>query len=170
MIIRPVKLDDAKHISEISSDSSVRKNMNISQAEFSDAEKLITNLTSFDHVMVLETEVKPIEICGVVLLRVDPQIYLRSQAALEIMMGAKWQGQGLGKALMMAALELADKELMLERVEVEIATDNLNALKLCKSVGFKVEGTAKDWAVSDDGEFIDAYLLARCRNWSLVRR
>lgn len=78
--------------------------------------------------MVLETEVKPIEICGV--LRVDPQIYLRRQATLEIMMGAKWQGQGLGKALMMAALELADKELMLERVEVEIALDNLNALKL----------------------------------------
>lgn len=163
MIIRPVELDDAQHISKISSDSSVMKSMNISRAGFSDAEKLIKNLTSLDHVMVLETEMKPIEFCGVVLLRVDPQIYLRRQATLEIMMATKWQGQGLGKALMMAALELADKELMLERVEVEIAIDNLNALKLCKSMGFKVEGTAKDWAVSDDGEFIDAYLLARCR-------
>jgi len=26
-----------------------------------------------------------------------------------------------------------------------------------------LEGTAKDWAVSDDGNYIDAYLLARCR-------
>jgi putative acetyltransferase len=52
---------------------------------------------------------------------------------------------------------------MLERVEVEIALDNVNALKLFKSMGFKVEGTAKDWAVTDDGEYIDAYLLARCR-------
>ena len=163
MIIRPVKLEDARHISEISFDSSVRKSMNISQAGFSDAEKLIKNLTPHDHVLVLETEVKPVEFCGVVLLRVDHQIFLRRQETLEIMVGAKWQGQGLGKALMMAALELADKELMLERVEVEIATDNLNALKLFKSIGFKVEGTAKDWAVSDDGEFIDAYLLARCR-------
>jgi putative acetyltransferase len=170
MIIRPVKLEDAHHISEISSDSSVRKSMNISQAGFSDAEKLIKHLTPLDHLLVLETEVKPIEICGVVLLRVDPQIYLRRQATLEIMMGAKWQGQGLGKALMMAALELADKELMLERVEVEIALDNLNALKLCKSMGFKVEGTAKDWAMSDDGNYIDAYLLARLRNWGLERR
>lgn len=163
MIIRPVKLDDARHISEISSDSSVRKSMTISQAGFTDAKNLIKNLTPLDHVMVLETEMEPIEFCGVVLLRVDPQIYLRRKATLEIMMGTKWQGQGLGKALMMAALELADKELMLERVEVEIAIDNLNALKLCKSMGFKVEGTAKDWAMSDDGTFNDAYLLARCR-------
>ncbi len=163
MIIRPVKLEDAHQISEISSDSSVRKSMNISQAGFSDAEKLIKNLTPHDHVLVLETEVKPVEFCGVVLLKVDHQIFLRRQATLEIMMGAKWQRQGLGKALMMAALELADKELMIERVEVEISTDNLNALKLCKSMGFKVEGTVKDWAMSDDGEFIDAYLLARCR-------
>lgn len=163
MIIRPVKLDDAKQIREISSDSSVRKSMNISQAGFTDADNLIKNLTELDHLLILETEMEPVEICGVVLLIVDPQIYLRRQATLEIMMGAKWQGQGLGKALMMAALELADKELMLERVEVEIAIDNLNALKLCKSMGFKVEGTAKDWAVSDDGNYIDAYLLARCR-------
>ena len=117
-----------------------------------------------DETRSLQTEVAPIEICGVVLLQVDPQIYLRRQATLEIMMAAKWQGQGLGKALMMAALELADMELMLERIEVEIAIDNLSALKLCKSLGFKVEGTARDWALTADGEYIDAYLLARCRS------
>lgn len=163
MIIRPVKLDDAQHISEISSDGIVRKSMNISQAGFADAEKLIKNLTPLDHVMVLETEMEPIEFCGVILLKVNSQIYLRRKATLEIMMGTKWQGQGLGKALMIAALELADKELMLERIEVEIAIDNLNALKLFKSMGFKVEGTAKDWAMSNDNKYIDSYLLARCR-------
>lgn len=164
MIIRPVRSEDALQIIEISSDSSVKRSMNISQVGFSDAENLIQNLTQFDHLLVLQTEVAPIEICGVVLLQVDPQIYLRRQATLEIMMAAKWQGQGLGKALMMAALELADMELMLERIEVEIAIDNLSALKLCKSLGFKVEGTARDWALTADGEYIDAYLLARCRS------
>ena len=163
MIIRPVKPEDAIHISEISIDRSVKKTMTLSQAGFSDAQKLIKELTDLDHLLVLETEMPPVEICGVVLLKIDPQIYLRRQATLEIMLETKSQGQGLGKALLVAALELADKELMLERVEVEIALDNLNALKLFKSMGFKVEGTAKDWAVTDDGEYIDAYLLARCR-------
>ena len=163
MIIRPVEPDEAIQISKISADRSVKKTMNLSQAGFSEAEKLIKELTDLDHLLVLETEMPPSEICGVVLLKIDPQIYLRRQATLEIMLETKWQGQGLGKALLIAALELADKELMLERVEVEIALDNLNALKLFKSMGFKVEGTAKDWAVTEDGEYIDAYLLARCR-------
>lgn len=163
MIIRPVEPDDARQISEISADRSVKKTMNLSQAGFSDAEKLIKELTDLDHLLVLETEMPPTEICGVVLLKIDTQIYLRRQATLEIMLETKWQGQGLGKALLVAALELADKELMLERIEVEIALDNVNALKLFKSMGFKVEGTAKDWAVTEDGEYIDAYLLARCR-------
>lgn len=163
MIIRPVEPDDAIQISKISADRSVKKTMNLSQAGFSEAEKLIKELTDLDHLLVLETEMPPSEICGVVLLKIDPQIYLRRQATLEIMLETKWQGQGLGKALLVAALELADKELMLERIEVEIALDNVNALKLFKSMGFKVEGTAKDWAVTEDGEYIDAYLLARCR-------
>ena len=76
----------------------------------------------------------------------------------------KRQGQGLGKALMASALDFADDELMMERVEVEIPTDNVNALKLCKSAGFKVEGIAKDWMRSHEGHFVDAYLMAHCRN------
>ena len=41
MIIRPVIIDDAPQIREISSDISVRRSMNISQAGFADAENLI---------------------------------------------------------------------------------------------------------------------------------
>ena len=53
---------------------------------------------------------------------------------------------------------------MMERVEVEIPTDNVGALKLCKAAGFKVEGIAKDWMRNPDGHFVDAYLMAHCRN------
>lgn len=166
MIIRPVRMEDAAKLTEISSDVSLSKRINISQTEFTDSAKLLKNLSDLDHLLVLETEMPPTELCAVVLLRVNPQIYLRRLANLEIMVGTKWQGQGLGKALLHAALELADKELMMERVEVEIAAENVNALKLFKSFGFKVEGTAKDWAVSDEGKYIDAYLLARCRNYN----
>ena len=67
-------------------------------------------------------------------------------------------------SLMETALELADNELMMERVEVEIPTDNVGALKLCKAAGFKVEGIAKDWMRNPDGHFVDAYLMAHCRN------
>ena len=163
MMIRPVTISDARHISEISSRRFGQEEHEHFSGRHTDAKNLIKTLPSSTTCSLLETGTDPVEIRGVVLPGSIPDAHLRRQATLEIMMGSKWQGQGLGKALMMAALELADKELMLERIEVEIAIDNLNALKLCKSMGFKVEGTAKDWAVSDDGNYIDAYLLARCR-------
>ena len=97
------------------------------------------------------------------LLRVNPQIYRRRMATLRIIVDKKWQGQGLGKALAAAATDLADNELMIERVEVEIPTDNVGALKLCKSAGFRVEGVARDWLRTLDGKYVDAYLMAHCR-------
>ena len=164
MIIRPVKYTDIAQISAIASElASDDKGMNISHIDFSNAKKLIANLTEYDHMLVLETEIPPTEICAVVLLRVDRQIYLRRLAKLEIIVSPKWQGQGMGKVLMQSALDLAEKELMMERVEVEVSTENVGALKLCKSAGFKVEGIAKDWAVSDDGKYLDAYLMAKCK-------
>ena len=164
MRIRPVEPADAAPISAIAAHREIRKSMLISHIDFSEAAKIIAGLTMLDHMFVLETETPPLEICAVLLLRVDQQIYLRSLARVEIMVASKWQGQGVGKALLQSALELADKELVIERVEAEITTDNLGALKLFKSYGFKVEGTAKDWASAENGSFTDAYLLARCRH------
>lgn len=163
MIIRPAEESDALHISAISRDITAGRSMNISRIDFTDAKSLICGLTVFDHMLVLETETPPAEICAVLLLSVNPQIYFRRSATLDMLVSVKWQGQGIGKALMLSALELADKELLLERIEVEIAVGNVNALKLCKAAGFKVEGTAKDWARADDGSYMDAYLMARCR-------
>ena len=163
MRIRPVEPADAALISGIAAHREMKKSMLISNIDFTGADKIIAGLTELDHMFVLESETPPTEICAVLLLRVDPQIYLRRLARVEIMVAAKWQGQGLGQALLQSALELADKELMTERLEAEILTDNMSALKLFKSCGFKVEGTARDWASDENGTYVDACLLARCR-------
>ncbi|MEG1823815.1 MAG: GNAT family N-acetyltransferase [Cloacibacillus sp.] len=164
MRIRPVTQSDAESICKINDSVKGDKNLHITNSLFMDAESLIENLTALDHMMVLETETEPREICAAVLLIVNRQIFLRRMATLRIIVDPKWQGQGLGKLLMETALHLADDELMMERVEVEIPTDNVNALKLCKSTGFKVEGVAKDFMMTPDGRYVDAYLMAHCRN------
>ncbi len=51
----------------------------------------------------------------------------------------------------------------MERVEVEVAIDNDEGLKLCKSAGFKVEGVARDWVMSSNGKYKDAYLMGKCK-------
>lgn len=165
MYIRPAGKKDTPQIEAIARQiSQIGDNTNISHVDFIDSKTLIEELTDFDHMLVLETETPPTEICAAVLLSVDPQIFLRRAASLKIIVSPQWQGQGIGRVLLNAALELAEKELMLERVAVEIPVENVNGLKLCKSAGFKVEGIAKDWARLKDGTYIDSYLMARCRN------
>lgn len=164
MIIRPVRPEDAEQLYKISSEKSVSRGiMGLSSDNFKGRRKLLSNLSPLDHFLVLETETPPVEICAGLLMTVTPPGSLRSIATMELMVGSQWQRQGLGRALLFAALALADNELMVERIEVEIDSQNESALKLYKSCGFKVEGLAKDWEMSPEGVYIDAYLLARCK-------
>ena len=76
MRIRPVKPGDAAAINRINENVQTQNIFsNIASHQFDDAEKLIAGLTQFDHLLVLETETPPLEICAAALLRVSPQIY-----------------------------------------------------------------------------------------------
>jgi L-phenylalanine/L-methionine N-acetyltransferase len=74
----------------------------------------------------------------------------------------EWQGKGAGTALMQAAVDLADKWLNLERLELDVYTDNEPAVRLYKKFGFVIEGTLMRFAFRD-GRYVDAYSMARLR-------
>ena len=73
-----------------------------------------------------------------------------------------WQGKGAGTALLQAAVDLADKWLNLERLELDVYTDNEPAVRLYKKFGFVIEGTLIRFAFRD-GRYVDAYAMARLR-------
>ncbi len=73
-----------------------------------------------------------------------------------------WQGKGVGAALMQAAIDLADRWLNLSRLELEVYTDNDPAVRLYQKCGFVIEGTLRQYAFRD-GQFVDAYYMARLR-------
>ncbi len=73
-----------------------------------------------------------------------------------------WQGQGVGTALMEAALDLADNWLNLTRIELSVYTDNAAAVALYKKFGFEIEGTHRRYAFRN-GEYVDAYSMARIK-------
>jgi putative acetyltransferase len=73
-----------------------------------------------------------------------------------------WQGKGAGTALMQAAVDLADKWLNLERLELEVYTDNAPAVHLYTKFGFVIEGTLVRFAFRD-GRYVDGYAMARLR-------
>lgn len=72
------------------------------------------------------------------------------------------QGQGIGTALMKAAIDLADKWLNLTRLELEVFVDNASAIRLYEKFSFSIEGTLVDFAFRD-GQYVDVYIMARLR-------
>lgn len=72
------------------------------------------------------------------------------------------QGKGVGAALMQAAVDLADKWLNLERLELEVYTDNAPAIRLYEKFGFVIEGTMRRHAFRD-GQYVDSHVMGRLR-------
>jgi putative acetyltransferase len=83
-------------------------------------------------------------------------------AYIGMMVHADFQGQGVGTALMEAAIDLAENWLNISRIELTVFPDNTPALALYKRFGFEIEGTLRQY-VFRKGQFIDTYLMARLR-------
>jgi putative acetyltransferase len=86
----------------------------------------------------------------------------RHAAAIGMAVRDDWQGQGVGSALMQAAIDLAERWLNISRLELEVFTDNEPALRLYQKFGFVIEGTLVRFAYRD-GQFVDTYTMARLR-------
>lgn len=73
-----------------------------------------------------------------------------------------WQGKGVGAALMQACLDLADNWLNLERLELEVYSDNEAAIRLYERFDFKREGLMLKHAFRD-GVYVDSVMMGRLR-------
>jgi putative acetyltransferase len=71
-----------------------------------------------------------------------------------------WTGRGTGRALMEAAIELADDWLNLRRLSLVVFVDNIVALQMYRRLGFVIEGTMIDYGFKR-GQYIDAHVMAR---------
>lgn len=73
-----------------------------------------------------------------------------------------WAGQGVGSALMAAAVDLADRWLGLKRLELQVWVDNAPAIALYERFGFEREGLLRAEGFRD-GQFVDSLTMARLR-------
>jgi putative acetyltransferase len=75
---------------------------------------------------------------------------------------SKWQGKGVGTALMGAIVDIADNWLNVFRLELTVYVDNERAIALYRKFGFDLEGTHKAYALRN-GEYVDAHFMARLK-------
>ena len=72
----------------------------------------------------------------------------------------KYQGQGIGKMLLLTVIDLADNWLNLVRLEVDVYTDNERAIHVYQQFDFEIEGRKRLDAFRG-GSYIDSYIMAR---------
>src|SRR5689334_8130999 len=79
---------------------------------------------------------------------------------LGISVSPKAQGQGVGRALMQALCDYADRWAQVLRIELTVYADNARAIALYRKFGFEHEGNMKAYAMRD-GLYVDAIAMAR---------
>ena len=72
------------------------------------------------------------------------------------------QGQGIGTALIVALLDLADGWLGLRRIELTVLAGNDRARALYERHGFETEGRLRGW-VAGEGALHDVWIMGRLR-------
>jgi len=102
------------------------------------------------------------EVVGVIGLHTSLRPRVNHRGEIGMMVRDDWQGKGVGTAMMQAVIDLADSWLNLTRIELTVFTDNELAIALYRKFGFDIEGTLRKYAFRD-GEFVDAYAMARVK-------
>jgi putative acetyltransferase len=87
---------------------------------------------------------------------------LRHSGYVFLFVAREYHGQGVGTRLMETLLDLADRWLLLRRVELTVVAENERAWRLYERLGFEKEGLRK-LSVISQGEIKDEWLMARYR-------
>jgi RimJ/RimL family protein N-acetyltransferase len=80
-------------------------------------------------------------------------------AVLGMSVDRDYRNQGIGTELMERAINWA-KEKGIVRLELEVYTENLSAIRLYEKFGFSIEGRKRMYAYQR-GRYYDCYLMAR---------
>lgn len=91
---------------------------------------------------------------------VGPALRRRHVMMLGISVAPEAQGQGVGRALMQALIDYADRWAQVLRLELQVYADNHRAIALYESLGFRHEGRHVGYALRD-GQYVDSLSMAR---------
>lgn len=162
LTIRRATTKDAAAFARILGDAEVLPNL--MQLPYTSEEVWQARLTEMigpgkqDVMLVAEREEQVVGTAG--LHPVGAQLRRRHAMMLGISVASEAQGHGVGKALMQALCDYADRWAQVLRLELTVFADNARAIALYRRFGFEHEGTMRAYAMRD-GQYVDALAMAR---------
>ena len=94
------------------------------------------------------------------LMALGPHPRRRHAMTLGIAVSTEAQGQGVGRALMTALCDYADRWAGVLRLELVVYAENEKAIGLYRKFGFELEGRMRAHALRD-GAYVDSLAMAR---------
>ena len=157
--IRPVRPDDDEAMYGLRRQpGSIDNTLAIPSIRIQETRGRIASLGPNDHSFLAVVEGQVVGMAG---LHVGTG-KLRHTGSIGMSVHDRFQGQGIGRKLMAALLDVADNYLGLVRVELEVFTDNTRAIRLYERCGFEHEGRKRKH-VWRHGEHQDVLIMGRVR-------
>lgn len=152
--IRPFEECDTRALSEIRRMKGVRETITSHSSEsFALTEELLKN-TPPSHpnlCAVIDMDNGAEKLIGNALLRLTEKAKMRHTGVLAVTVHTDYHNMGVGRALLTELLRIADDDLMLVRVGLEVAEENEQAIHLYESLGFVREGLLR-YAYTEGGK------------------
>jgi L-phenylalanine/L-methionine N-acetyltransferase len=159
ILIRPIRPDDLEAVYQLRLLPSIIDNtLALPSGRIDDTRRRFESAGPNDHSFVAVLEETVVGQAG---LHVG-ETKRRHTGSIGMMVHDRFQGQGIGRKLLEALLDVADNYLGLTRVELEVLTDNIRAIRLYERMGFEHEGRKRK-AVWRHGEHQDILLMARVK-------
>lgn len=157
--LRPVRTEDAEALNELRRSPRVMEfTLSLPSERISFNRQFLERLGVNDHILVADVEGYVVGMAGL-----QVQAGKRRHVGTVVMaVRDDLQGRGIGRALMVALLDIADNYLGLLRVELEVLAANAPAIHLYETLGFEHEGRKRKDIIRR-GQYEDVLVMGRIR-------
>ncbi|MEM6929393.1 MAG: N-acetyltransferase [Myxococcota bacterium] len=124
-------------------------------------ERDIRKLSESDNGCFLVARLAEVPVAGFLTLTGGLWARSRHVGRIELMVGARYRGRGIGKALLREAIAFAERSPILTKLALAVFADNDRAIGLYQSLGFVEEGRRRGEYREADGTRRDDLLMAR---------
>ncbi|MEM4181650.1 MAG: GNAT family N-acetyltransferase [Candidatus Pacearchaeota archaeon] len=164
IFVREAKFGDAKKVAEMIKEGLERKNFIYTSNNKPWSEEKIKRIDeqykNKEGIFILAFDKKTKKVVGVVLCNYKKEGRTRHVGGCAWFVHPDYQGGGIATNLLKELIKKARKR-GLKRLEAEAVVINKPSWKLALKCGFKIEGKKKKAFLTDDGKYLDLYVLGR---------